>query len=63
MKIGVPTEIKPGEKRVGMTPENAKKLVDAGHEVVIQKDAGLGAGFSNEEYEAAGVVLVTQEEA
>lgn len=63
MKIGVVKEIKVGENRVGMTPDNAKILVDAGHEVLVQTDAGVGSGFSNEEYEAAGAKLVTVDEA
>ncbi len=63
MKIGVVKETKVGENRVGMTPENAKVLVEAGHEVLVQTDAGVGSGFSNEEYEAAGAKLVTVDEA
>ena len=63
MRIGVPREIKPQEQRVGLTPDGVLALVQAGHEVLIEKDAGLGAGFSNEEYEKAGATLVSQEEA
>ncbi|WP_242219336.1 alanine dehydrogenase [Bacillus cereus group sp. BfR-BA-01380] len=63
MKIGVVKEIKKGEARVGMTPENARKLVETGHEVLIEKDAGLGSGYTNEEYTNAGATLVTQEQA
>ncbi|PEM36769.1 MULTISPECIES: alanine dehydrogenase, partial [Bacillus cereus group] len=50
MKIGVVKEIKKGEARVGMTPENVQKLVSAGNEVLVQKDAGLGSGYTNDEY-------------
>ena len=47
MRIGVPREIKPQEQRVGLTPDGVLALVQAGHDVLIEKDAGLGAGFSN----------------
>lgn len=63
MKIGVIKDPKQGEGRVGMTPENVKKLVAEGHEVLVDCDAGIGAGFSNEEYEAAGGKIVSTEEA
>ncbi|WP_424978733.1 alanine dehydrogenase [Leisingera sp. S232] len=63
MKIGCPTEIKPQEFRVGMTPDAAREAVSHGHDVVIQKGAGLGAGFTDEDYAAAGaVILDTAEE-
>ncbi len=63
MLIGVVKEIKMGENRVGMTPENAKKLVDAGHTVRVENNAGIGSGFSNEEYIEAGAVMVDQDSA
>ncbi|EEM07444.1 Alanine dehydrogenase 1 [Bacillus pseudomycoides] len=63
MKIGVVKEIKKGESRVGMTPENAQKLVAEGHQVLVQKDAGLGSGYTNDEYTNAGASIVTQKEA
>lgn len=63
MRIGVPREIKPQEQRVGMTPDGVFALTQKGHEVFVEKDAGNGAGFSNEEYEKAGAQLVSQEEA
>ncbi|UWQ78616.1 alanine dehydrogenase [Leisingera sp. S132] len=63
MKIGCPTEIKPQEFRVGMTPDAAREAVLRGHEVVIQQGAGMGAGFTDEDYVAAGaVILDTAEE-
>ncbi|EDZ48625.1 alanine dehydrogenase [Rhodobacterales bacterium Y4I] len=63
MKIGCPTEIKPQEFRVGMTPDAAREAVSHGHEVVIQKGAGMGAGFTDEDYVSAGaVILDTAEE-
>jgi alanine dehydrogenase len=54
MRIGVPTEIKDNEYRVGMTPPGVKDLTSNGHQVFIQKGAGNGSGFSDEEYVAAG---------
>lgn len=58
MKIGVIKDPKQGEGRVGMTPENVKILTANGHEVLVDQDAGIGAGFSNEEYEQAGGKIV-----
>ncbi len=57
MKIGCVKEIKNNEFRVGMTPDNARAYVAAGHEGFIEAGAGLGSGFSDEEYAAAGAVL------
>ncbi|HEX2062074.1 MAG TPA: alanine dehydrogenase [Thermoanaerobaculia bacterium] len=54
MRIGVPTEIKNNEYRVGMTPAGVRDLTSDGHEVFVQKGAGNGSGFGDEEYEAAG---------
>ncbi|UZD90275.1 alanine dehydrogenase [Cognatishimia activa] len=63
MKIGCPTEIKPQEFRVGMTPDAAREAVNHGHDVVIQRGAGMGAGFTDQDYHAAGaVILDTAEE-
>ena len=58
MKIGCPTEIKPQEFRVGMTPNAAYEAVQNGHEVVIQSGAGLGAGFEDADYENAGAAIL-----
>ncbi|PSL19072.1 alanine dehydrogenase [Shimia abyssi] len=58
MKIGCPTEIKPQEFRVGMTPDAAREAVNHGHDVVIQKGAGAGAGFTDEDYTSAGAVII-----
>ncbi len=57
MKIGCPTEIKPQEFRVGLTPNAAREAVGHGHEVIVQKGAGTGAGFTDEDYTAAGARL------
>jgi alanine dehydrogenase len=58
MKIGCPREIKPQEFRVGLTPAAAREAVAHGHEVLIETGAGLGAGFGDEAYEAAGARTV-----
>lgn len=58
MKIGIPTEIKEREHRIGINPGGVVELTSAGHEVLIQKDAGVGSGFSNEELEQAGATIV-----
>ena len=58
MKIGCPTEIKPQEFRVGMTPNAAQEAVAHGHDVIIQKGAGNGAGFTAADYETAGAGIV-----
>ena len=54
MKIGVPSEIKAQESRVGLTPSSVQELTNHGHEVLIQNNAGFGAGFENEDYQNAG---------
>lgn len=58
MKIGCVKEIKNNEFRVGMTPDNAKSYVNAGHEVLIEAGAGLGSGFTDEEYVEAGAKMI-----
>lgn len=57
MKIGVPKEIKNHEYRVGATPSDVAAYIRAGHSVLVEKSAGIGAGFSDEEYQKAGAVL------
>lgn len=57
MRVGCVKEIKNNEFRVGMTPDNAKAYVAAGHEVWIERGAGLGSGFTDGEYAAAGAKL------
>ena len=63
MKIGVIKEIKDKENRIALTPAGAERLIAEGHAILIEKDAGLGSGFSNEEYQSLGASLVTTEEA
>ncbi|OGI02689.1 MAG: alanine dehydrogenase [Candidatus Melainabacteria bacterium GWF2_37_15] len=58
MIIGVPKEIKAQEERVALTPAGAEMLAKAGHTVYIQDKAGLGSGFSNEDYEEHGAVIL-----
>ena len=58
MKVGCVKEIKNNEFRVGMTPDNVKVYAGAGHEVYIEKGAGLGSGFTDAEYEAAGAKMI-----
>ncbi len=58
MKIGTPKEVVPEEARVAMTPESAGHLQKLGHECVIEAGAGERAGFSDTDYQAAGVEVV-----
>jgi alanine dehydrogenase len=58
MKIGVPREIKPAENRVGTTPAGVKALVEAGHQVFVEREAGQGSGFSDREYARSGATLL-----
>lgn len=58
MQIGVLKEIKNNEDRVALTPAGAMALVKSGHKVIVQKNAGLASGFSNEEYKEVGVDIV-----
>ncbi len=57
MRLGVPKEVFPGERRVAATPETVKKLKDLGFTVVIERGAGEGASFSDAAYEQAGAEL------
>jgi len=61
--IGVPKEIKRDERRVALTPDGAHELVSQGMEVRIEAGAGLGAGISDDDYQAVGARLVSREEA
>ena len=54
MLIGVPKEIKVHEYRIALTPEGAAELIRAGHEVVVEKDAGVGSSLPDSEYVAVG---------
>ena len=62
MKIGVPKEIHVDERRVATTPVVAAELIKLGFSVVVEKDAGIAASFSNESYEEAGCEIVASSE-
>ncbi|MBV13735.1 MAG: alanine dehydrogenase [Actinobacteria bacterium] len=58
MDIGVPAEIKTAERRVSLTPGVVDELTSRGHRVVVESDAGLGAGFGDAEYKEVGAAIV-----
>ena len=58
MIIGVPKEIKTLENRVALTPSGAMELTKRGHDVYIQQSAGVGSGFSDDEYKSAGAKML-----
>lgn len=60
MKIGIPKEIKTNENRVAVVPSGVEALAAAGHEVLVEQGAGLGSGFSDEQYAAAGARIVPE---
>ncbi|MSO51251.1 MAG: Re/Si-specific NAD(P)(+) transhydrogenase subunit alpha [Acidobacteria bacterium] len=59
MKLAVPRECRPGERRVAVTPENVAKLVKLGFRVALEHDAGAAASFGDDDYAAAGAEIVT----
>src|SRR5690625_1351198 len=58
MKIGIPKEIKQDEYRVSLLPVGAHLLTRDGHQVLVEKSAGLGSGYSDEDYQKAGAQIV-----
>ena len=58
MIIGIPKEIKNNENRVAITPSGVKAFCQAGHQVIIQKSAGLGSGIEDKEYNEAGAAII-----
>ena len=58
MKIGCVKEIKNNEFRVGLTPDNVRAYVAAGHQVYMEKGAGIGSGFADTEYVEAGATII-----
>src|SRR2546430_14104610 len=58
MRIGVPSEIKPDEYRVGITPAGVRELTERGHEVLIQAGAGEGSAIADEQFQAQGAAVV-----
>jgi alanine dehydrogenase len=59
MRVGVPKEIKNHEYRVGLTPAGVRELVEHGHEVLVEKGAGLGIGIGDDQYQNAGARMVS----
>jgi NAD(P) transhydrogenase subunit alpha len=57
MRIGIPAETRAGETRVAATPETVKKMLAAGHQVLVQQGAGAGASIPDAEFQAAGATL------
>ena len=58
MKIGIPKERRPDERRVAASPDTAKRLAGMGHEILIERGAGAGAAFTDEAYAGAGASIV-----
>lgn len=58
MIVGLPKEIKDNEYRVGITPAGVRALTDAGHQVIVEKDAGDGSGFEDALYQKAGAQII-----
>jgi len=58
MDFGVPKEVRPFEQRVGLTPAGAFALAQEGHRVYVQRDAGLAAGFRDQDYQTVGAQIV-----
>ena len=54
MKVGIPREVKNHEYRVAITPSGVHELVENGHDVFVEKDAGVGSQISDDDYVAAG---------
>ena len=63
MRIGVPREIKIHEYRVGLVPSSVRELTAAGHEVLVETEAGAGIGCSDNDYKAAGAVIAPNADA
>jgi NAD(P) transhydrogenase subunit alpha len=62
MIVGVPKETRPGERRVALVPGVLPQMVKAGYEMLVEKDAGLSAGYTDEAYEKAGARIVSRDE-
>jgi alanine dehydrogenase len=63
MWVGVPREVKPGERRVALLPEAVRAIVDEGHDVQVETRAGLAVGFDDVAYRDAGAMVVTARDA
>ncbi|OJG92181.1 Alanine dehydrogenase [Enterococcus silesiacus] len=57
MRIGIPKEIKNNENRIAITPAGVVSLINNGHQVVIESEAGLGSGFTNQEFQEVGAEI------
>ena len=60
MEVGVPKETKDREFRVGLSPASVRVLTDRGHRVFVETMAGVGSGFTNEDYQQAGATIVLE---
>ncbi len=58
MRVGVPKEVKDSEYRVGLVPSTVRELTASGHEVIVERNAGLGAGVTDADYQAVGREIV-----
>ena len=63
MIIGVPKEIKDHEYRVALLPSAAYQLIKRGHQVLVERGAGLGAGYPDADYEHAGATMISEHHA
>ncbi|MCB0962169.1 MAG: alanine dehydrogenase, partial [Acidimicrobiales bacterium] len=63
MIVGVPTEVKAAERRVGLTPASVRELTANDHRVLVQSGAGAGIGADDAAYEAAGAAVVADADA
>src|SRR3954464_10456667 len=63
VKLAVPREVHPGERRVAATPDTTKKLIKLGFEVLVEAGAGAGASFGDDDYQAAGARIVADPKA
>ena len=57
MKIGVPTETMPGERRVALIPDSMTALGKSGHELIVESGAGVSAGYPDDAYKAKGATI------
>ena len=58
MKVGIPREVKNHEYRVAITPSGVHELTEHGHDVLVEKDAGVGSQISDDDYVAAGARII-----
>ena len=58
MIIGIPKEIKSKEYRVACDPNGVKEIINRGHQVLVEKDAGLGSGFTDDDYKNQGATII-----